>query len=166
MAQKRIRTKGKHDTLKAFTERAMECVDAAREISPIVYLPRKLRGHKMIVSVDDVKVSHTPPDIAGNHARIAAADPLGFLIAIMNGQPIPAFHISGENSIRVEYLVASEAVRIDVAKWLGTRVTFRPYSGTKPTGAQGAAKQHAAEYDALIHNRANNDGILEEHGED
>lgn len=169
MAAKRIRTKGKHDTLKAFTERAMECVDAAREISPIVYLPRKLRGNKMIVHADDVRVSITPPDIAGNHLRIAQADPLGFLIAIMNGQPIPAFHIAETGSVRVEYHVPEMEERRDVAKWLATRVTYTPYRGDKPNPTTGnAAKKqaHNAEYNALINNRANKDGVLEEHGED
>jgi hypothetical protein len=141
----------KRDTLEAFTERAKIAVDIGEGIPPIVYLPAKLRGHNMRVTVDQLRVTVDPPQVGENHMRIAQADPLGFLIAIMNGQPIPAFALSGEGdntSVIVRYEVPSFEQRLNVGQWLATRVTYRPYNGRKPVSPQKEA--HQAEYDVMI----------------
>lgn len=163
------------ETLKAFTERATEAVDLNKMIPPIVYLPRKLRAHQTFLTEDDLKVSITPPDIAGNHIRIAKADPLGFLFAMMNGQPIPSFVIVdrseedgapvGDPVIAVEYEVAPLETRLHIAEWLATRITYRPYqSDIKKRNGPEAARMHKHndDYNAMIAQRANADGTMEE----
>lgn len=145
------RLRRKTDTLEAFTERAKLAVDLQEGIPPIVYLPAKLRAHGMRLTVDHLRVTVDPPTVAENHVRIAQADPLGFLVAIMNGQPIPKFSLRGQGDkteVIVEYEVPDLATRLNVATWLGTRVTFRPYNGRKPISGQREA--HQKEYDAMI----------------
>lgn len=139
-----------YDRLEAFTERATEAVDV-EGLPPIVYLPAKLRAHKMRLTIDNLRVTVDPAQVTENHLRIAEADPLGFLIAIMNGQPIPCFHLEGEGdntSIRVEYEVADMDVRLNIATWLANRVTYRPYNGQKPVSGQKQA--HEREYQQMI----------------
>ena len=151
----------KRDTLEAFTERAKLAVDAGEGIPPIVYLPAKLRAHGMRVTVDQLRVTVDPPSVAENHVRIAQADPLGFLIAIMNGQPIPTFVLSGtgeETTVLVKYECPTFKQRKSVAEWLAVRVTFRPYNGRKPVSPQKEA--HQKEYDAMINQAADNNGVI------
>ena len=115
----------KRETIDEFTERAIRATDAGKLIPPIVYLPKHLRGNQQRLTIDMVRVTLEPPTIAENHLRIAEADPIGFLIAIMHGQPIPSFHIEEDNSIRVEYFVSDEKTRIRVASFLSNKVTLR-----------------------------------------
>jgi hypothetical protein len=115
----------RRETLDQFTERAIRATDAGKLIPPIVYLPSRLRGHNTRLTIDQVRITTDPPTIAENHLRIGEADPLGFLIALMHGQPIPAFEITKEGSIKIQYEIADLAVRERVAKWLANKVTIR-----------------------------------------
>lgn len=154
----------KRETLEAFTERAKKAVDLnVAGIPPIVYLPAKLRAHDMRLTVDHLRITSDPPTIAENHLRIAEADPLGLLIAIMNGQPIPSFQLEGQGertNVRVRYIEPDFETRKDVAKWLAQRVTYHPYAGSKPTGAQARRKAHQADYDAMIDQMVQEDGTV------
>lgn len=135
--------------LKAFSERAIEATVQAELISPLVYLPRKLRGHKARLTVDNLKISTDPATIAENHVRIADADPIGFLIAVMQGQPIPEFAIRPDGSVDVRYSIPKLDERIELAKWLGQKVTHNFNTKNHTRNPQ------RAEYDALIGNRLN-----------
>lgn len=117
--------RNRRDTLKKFTDRAVRATDLGQLIPPIVYLPQKLRAHGLRLTVDNLRLTVTPPTVAENHIRIAEADPLGFLIAIMNGQPIPSFQIQKEGSVRVIYEVAEVPFRTEIAKFLAGKVTLR-----------------------------------------
>lgn len=161
MAPRKRTLKARHETIRAFTERAMTAADAQRCIPPIVYLPAALRAHRITITEDNLKVDVKPPTVIGNHVRIAEADPLGFLFALMQGQPIPKFVIipnrkDAGNTIRVEYEVADITLRTEIAKWLGTRVTYRPASPNRPSGTP-----RTDEYNALIANASEDDGIQE-----
>lgn len=112
-------------TLDEFTERAIRATDAGKLIPPIVYLPSRLRGHNTRITVDQVRITTDPPTIAENHLRIGEADPLGFLIALMHGQPIPTFTITKEGSILTQYECADMKMRARIAQWLANKVTIR-----------------------------------------
>lgn len=70
------------------TERAIKA--AAKLIPDIVFLPPEFRSTAARVQV----VTTKPPTKAENAKRIAEADPIGFLIAVMNGQPVPEFVVN------------------------------------------------------------------------
>lgn len=157
----RLRRKKGEETLEQFTERAKVAVDAGAGLPPIVFLPASLRAHKSRLTVDHLRITIEPPSVAENHVRIAEADPLGFLIAIMNGQPIPRFRVQGQGEmteVLVDYEVPDMHQRLNVAIWLGTRVTFRPYSGKKAVSNQREA--HQKDYDALISQVADQAGVI------
>lgn len=134
--------------LKQFTERAMEAVDAGKFLPPIVYLPRKMRANGLRLTVDNIRITTDPPTVAENHLRIADADPIGFLLAIMHGQPIPAFHIEKDGSLRISYHVYSEDDRKDVAKWLANKVTIRTRDEH-----DGKGTGNTDEWDAIVARR-------------
>jgi hypothetical protein len=116
----------KRETLDQFTERAIRATDAGKLIPPIVYLPSRLRANNTRLTVDNVRITTDPPTIEENHIRIAEADPIGFLIALMHGQPIPAFEITQDGAIKVKYEIATFEQRERIAQWLGQKVTLRP----------------------------------------
>lgn len=136
-------------SLDAYSERAMRATDAGKLIPPIVYLPRMLRGHNKRITVDEVRITTDPPTIAENHVRIAGADPLGFLIAMMHGQPIPSFEITADGAIKVRYEVPDLATRERIAKWLGHKVTIRTLDQTK----DGRSSNPPEEWDELVARR-------------
>lgn len=73
-----------------YTEQAIALVGG--DMPSIVYLPPDVRARKTRLTLDGV-VTENPYGLDEIQARIVAADPLGFLIAIMNGQPIPSFRL-------------------------------------------------------------------------
>jgi hypothetical protein len=138
------------DTFKKFTERAKHAVDTNRAgIPPIVYLPRSLRAHKQRLTEDHIRITTDPPTIAENHLRIAEGDPLGFLLAIMNGQPIPTFRVEPDGAITVEYHVPTFEQRESTARWLAHKVTIRTGDQTK----DGPSSNPPEEWDALVARR-------------
>ena len=133
---------------KNYTERAL----AGATIPSFCYVPRNLRP-----GTGKMNISITNAEIIDNHKRIAEADPLGWIIAVMNGQPIPHFVIdktSGQDELKLTYYLPQIAERKEAAQWLASRVTFKtPTAYHNPR--DNAMKQHSADYNALIEERAN-----------
>jgi hypothetical protein len=131
---------------KNYTERAL----AGATIPSFCYVPRGLRP-----GVGKINVAITNAEIIDNHARIAEADPLGWIIAVMNGQPIPQFSVE-QGELVLTYYIPQIEERHDAAKWLGQRVTFKAPSAYKNSPIS-ATVQHANAYDAMIEQRAQNE---------
>ncbi len=77
------------DLLK-YTEAAMALLDG--KIAEVVYLPPDVRKNKTRINAYG---NATTAPVSAKEAldRIIAADPLGFLLAIMNGQPVISFGV-------------------------------------------------------------------------
>lgn len=127
---------------KNYTERAL----AGATIPSFCYVPRGLRPGE-----GRLNIAITNSEIIDNHKRIAEADPLGWMIAVSNGQPIPHFEVrSGE--LVLTYAVPSMEERFRATEWLASRVTFKApsaYNNTNP----GKMRQHSSDYDTLIKQR-------------
>jgi hypothetical protein len=147
-----VKPRTSRDKLKEFSERAIEATAATNLVSPLVYLPRKLRGQSARLTVDNLKITADPETMAENHVRIADADPIGFLIAIMQGQPIPRFVVRKDGSVEVHYDIPTMDERQDIAKWLGGKVTFRMTADPKRDTIDGRREQRN-DYEAMIKNR-------------
>lgn len=138
----------KRERLRAYTERAIEATEAGALIPPIVYLPRRLRQSGLRLTEDNLCLKVDAPTLEENHVRLAGADPLGFLIAGMNGQPIPAFEIGARGDIVVRYEVLDLDTRLAVAKWLANKNLIRV---DVPAGRRRNAAEHVdREYRNLI----------------
>lgn len=114
-----------NDTLRAYTERALHATYTGELIPPIVYVPAKLRRGKQRLNFKGHVTTNakTPEEI---EAQIAAADPTGLLIALMQGQPIPTFQITapdatGRVEIATAYEIADLPLRADIAFKLSVR---------------------------------------------
>lgn len=110
-----------HETLKAFTERAVAATIDGTLIPPTVFIPAGLRKRRV-----RVREMHTlnPADAAENELRIAQADPVGFLIAVMQGQPIPSFEVretKGKVIVETHYTIPDLNTRTDAARALRAR---------------------------------------------
>lgn len=138
--------------VRELTERATEDPSLETLIPPIVYLPSRLRGKELRLTADNLRLTVDPPTVEENHLRIAKADPIGFLVALMNGQPVPVFEVEPDGSVKVKYEVADISRRENIAKWLAARVTI-----TKLEIAQGrtqrAGTSSPADWDAMVKNR-------------
>lgn len=145
-------TTRKRETFEHFTERAIRATEAGKLIPPIVYLPKMLRGEAVRITLDHTMLTVNPPTIQENHLRIAEADPLGMLLAIMHGQPIPAFKITKQGSIEVEYHIPDMQMRERVAKWLGSRVTLKLAPETQTNG-----KTKTQDWDTMVANMGSRD---------
>lgn len=147
-----------------YTERAIRATEAGALIPPIVYLPRRLRGQKVRLTEDNLRYTVDPPTVAENHVKIAGADPVGFLIAIMNGQPIPEFRVARNGAIDLYYSVPEFADRMKAATYLANKATIvRDYSDGRAWRGDKSAKEA---YDKMIAERsvpdalaADNDGL-------
>jgi hypothetical protein len=140
-----------NDRLKDYTERALQATYSGELIPPIVYLPAKLRrGKQRLNSKGYVTLDPKTPEEV--EASIAAADPAGLLIALMQGQPIPAFritHAPTESSpdrceIATEYVVAPLELRADIAWKLSARQRARKGNEDKAFAARVAEAVAAA----------------------
>lgn len=147
----------RREAIDEFTERAIKATEASKLIPPIVYLPKRLRANGHRITADMVRVTVEPPTLMENQARIADADPVGFLIAIMHGQPIPAFHITGDGAIRIEYYVAPPAIRIRIAGFLSHKVTqsTHMHGKFKKGPLAGSDEDAALNWGELVEERAN-----------
>lgn len=89
-----------------------------RGIPPEVHLPPTINDKKTkAVSVQ------APVSVQDNIVRITNdGDPVGQLIALMNGQPVPTYVVQEDGSIQTVYETPTMAQRISIAKWLGDRV--------------------------------------------
>lgn len=156
-------TKLKHrDTFKHFTERALEAVDAGTLINPIVYLPKRLRAHGIRLTEDNLRLVVDPPTIEENNVRVAAADPLGFLIAMMNGQPIPSFEIEKQGAIIIHYEVPDLDTRERIATFLSRRMLQRYIPTDRAATAAWDATIRARADSLDTHNKIDDPTILTE----
>lgn len=134
---------GRKETLYDFTERAINATLQGTLIPPLVYVPANLRARGAVrVSLDDV-ATIVPPTDTENIQRIHKADPVGFLIAVMQGQPIPRIIISQEERKITARTVFEEPplpCRIRAAEFLGK--------------FKGKLKPGEAGYEAMIANAA------------
>jgi hypothetical protein len=121
-----------------YTERAL----AKATIPSFCYIPRNLRP-----GVGALNVKITNAEIMDNHKRIAEADPLGWLIAVMNGQPIPHFKVSTTGDLELTYYIPDPHERRDAAKFLADRVTFKAKDSYKKSNSR---HPEAENYDAMI----------------
>lgn len=113
------------ENLKDFTERALEASLTGAFIPPLVYIPATLRKRGVRIAEDDLSVTANPPTLEENKLRIAKADPVGFLIALMGGQPVPAFEVhreaGGKLEVKVDWRIADLPLRAEVAMELARR---------------------------------------------
>lgn len=120
---------GRKETLLEFTERAIDATLQGTLIPPLVYIPQRLRKQKARVSIDG-SVTVNPVTTAENDIRIAQADPTGFLIAIMQGQPMPCVVITKEGKefrAHIEFEAPLLEARIRAAEHLASiRVKPKP----------------------------------------
>lgn len=78
------------DKLLRYTEAAIALLGGV--MPDVCYVPPDIREEKKRISADGL-ATEAPYGDKEIIKRIAASDPLGLLIAIMNGQPIPGFRI-------------------------------------------------------------------------
>lgn len=138
----------KPETLIAFTERAIDATFKGALIPPLVYIPAKLRRIKDVRINVDGDVTINPATEAENVIRVGLADPVGFLIAIMQGQPIPRFIVERDGDgqkVRADFEAPPLDARLRAAEILAR------HKGTKlKPGDDG--------YDAMIA-RAASEGV-------
>lgn len=113
------------ENLKDYTDRALEASLTGTFIPPLVYIPATLRKRGVRLSEDDAAITANPPTLEENKLRIAKADPVGFLIALMGGQPMPAFEVhrdaGGKLEVKVDWRIADLPLRAEVAMELARR---------------------------------------------
>jgi len=134
------------ESLNAFSERALRAVYTGELIPPIVYIPAKLRKGKQRLTAQGIVTTNpkTPEEV---EAQIAAADPAGMLIAIMQGQPIPTFRVKAHGAsyqIETDFQVADLALRAEVAWRLSQRQRARRLH--EDPGYEARIKEAAAAY--------------------
>jgi hypothetical protein len=105
--------------LSANTERAITLLTVDKG-NKLLYWPSYLRGGTRITP--DGVATRNPPTEKEQLERIVEADPLGFLLALMNGQPVPV--PEGDKNLRyfVKEEVANIGMRRDIAQHLLTKV--------------------------------------------
>jgi len=107
--------------LKKYTTRAMKLEDGS--IPQAVFVPPAIRGKMVQVQyVTDGK----PVTIEQHVVRIQdEADPVGMLIAVAMGQPIPTFKINDQGEMEVQYETLPLIDRVPVMKFLSDKVLPR-----------------------------------------
>lgn len=153
------------ETFKAFSERAIEAVAQDKRIPPLVFLPRTYRHQPFRLTADNLCLRVDPPTIQDNLASIAAADPVGMCIAIMQGQPIPAFHVTEDGEIEISYMTPDFDSRKEMAKFLALKVTPVWLQNKNGGRAQGAKKDEKT-WEALMETRAGKDALEKVAGRD
>ncbi len=107
--------------LKRYTTRALKLEDGA--VPMAVFVPPAIRDKMVNVQyVTDGK----PISLDQHIVRIQdETDPVGLLIAIANGQPVPTFTIDAEGKTKIAYETLSLKDRIPVIKFLSDKVLPR-----------------------------------------
>lgn len=110
-------------SLEANTERAMRLgADDFAAIPANVWLPPTIRGEKPRV-VEEVAFVSAPPSVRENIVRIHAnCDPIGFLVAVANGQPIACFSVGKNGEINTHYEFPDLEMRVKVMRHLADRI--------------------------------------------
>ncbi len=107
--------------LKAHTTRAMKLEEGT--VPEAVFVPPAIRG-KMVTL--QYVTNGRPTDISTHMVRIEQeADPVGMLIAVANGQPIPTFQIDDEGNTLVVYESLTLVDRLSVMKFLADKILPR-----------------------------------------
>lgn len=116
-------------------------------IPPMVYVPLKMR--KKGVRVAGRRLTTKKPTVQENIQRIVEADPVGFLIAVMQGQPLPVFRVTGcDNAfeVAVDFETPNYEARLNAAQFLASRATIEA-----PPTQKAPSKQHErTEWEAMI----------------
>jgi len=94
----------------AHTERAIYA--AARELPDLVYIGAEMRTKVRVETITD-----RAPTTEENMTRIMEADPIGFLIAVMNGQPLAVFNVK-DDEIVIGHTLPSPELRTLAARYL------------------------------------------------
>lgn len=142
--------------LSDFTEHAMAQID---EVLPAIgYVPpgkRPKRKHILVMSdrpVTDVKI---------NLERIGHADPIGFLAALMQGQPVQVHTIMPSKygefgqppDVKVEWINADVGLRYGIAKYFADKLV--PYmTRTRLSDMNAAKKKEDTDEDDAMFQRA------------
>lgn len=109
------------ETVSDFTRRAIHA--SSEIIPPVVFVPLALRRSRR--RVVGHAVTRAPVSEAEMAEDIARAAPHKFLIAVMEGQPLPRFTITeqagGSLKVEVEYVVPSIEDRVTAASALHTK---------------------------------------------
>lgn len=165
--------------LEAYTEKAILLLGG--NLPQVVYLPAKLRKVKLRETTDGT-ITDAPPLPDEQMERIVEADPVGFLIAIMNGQPVITFDVrakdddehiplpsrgkmrasgkvsnDGEFAVFAEFHVPSAADRERVAMYLADKVIPRAAvrnAATRKAERVDAGPTPDPAYEAMVANRA------------
>jgi hypothetical protein len=135
------------EKLKDYTERAVRATLDGAMIPPVVYIPAGLRKRKVRVREEYVM---TPPSEDEIDLKIAAADPAGMLIAIMQGQPIPVFKLEERDNkivVTTDYEIPDLALRASVATDLIERKRRRDTRAKKGTPEYESMIARAAEFE-------------------
>ena len=140
--------RGQRESLESYTERAIRATESGTLIPPLVYIPMRMRSRLSRTMEDGLTVTTNPATLEENQLRIANADPIGMLIAIMQGQPIPSFEIRsskepGTLAVFTDFVVADLPLRSEIAMKLAAMQR------------KGTVKQDDAEYEAMIASAAN-----------
>lgn len=168
------------DALLRHTEAAMALLEGS--VADIVYLPPDVRKSRVRIDGRGVRTER-PPSEGEQIDRITMADPLGFLVAVMNGQPVLTFgfepKIVAPNKKRaskktvkrfpmigledadggelVAYMhTPTMAERVEIAKFLVPFVTEKRAKKAKPDPDQPEAPADEAE--ARLQERLNSLG--------
>lgn len=104
-----------------YTAAALKAVDQEEHVPAHVYMPPALRNAQPAQYI----FKNKPPDIDQHLARIEAeADPIGLLIAIAIGQPVPEFTVTPEGGVSVEFqsLPINNRYRMKAIEFLADKV--------------------------------------------
>jgi hypothetical protein len=110
----------KDNNLRACTEHALAQVEEA--IPTIGYMPpskRPSRKHIIIVS------ETAPTEVKQNVERLAFADPIGFLSALLHGNPVATHVIQADGSVKTEWHNATLEHRAVIARYFADKLV--PY---------------------------------------
>lgn len=125
------------------TALALKSVQDGAHVPQHVFLPPAMRKVQVFEG--------TPPDVRGQVARIAnEADPVGLLVAIAIGQPVPQFSVDPDGNLSAVYetLPLSNRYRLKVIEYLASQVlagnTESPKQGSEDQGWAAAIRNAAA----------------------
>ena len=104
-----------------YTDAALKAVDQEEHVPAHVYMPPALRNAQPAQYI----FKNKPPDIDQHLARIEAeADPIGLLIAIAIGQPVPEFSVGKDGDVEVTFqsLPVNNRYRMKAIEYLADKV--------------------------------------------
>lgn len=102
-----------------YSEHAQAIID--QSVPPIGYVPPARRPSKKYVLV----MREAPVDVKINVERIAMTDPIGFLSAVMQGQPVEEWAVTPDGKAKRNFILPTMENRIFVAKYFADKLV--PY---------------------------------------